>query len=345
MVPLTPRIIPLTEDTNMKQGKLTGLVAATHTPFGTDGSLHLAAVEAQAAHLLRNRIHAVFIAGSTGECHSLTLAERLQLTRQWVEVSRGAPLQVAVHVGSNCLADAQALARQAGELEVAAIAALAPSYFRPRTLAGLVEWCAAIAAAAPQTPFYYYDIPTLTGVNFPMVDFLARAADRIPTLAGIKFTSYDLFSYQLCLNLDKEAFDVLWGADEALLAALAVGARNAIGTSYNYAAPVYHRMLQAVQTGKWELARQEQYRIAQLIHLFVRYGVLPATKVLVGMLGVEVGPARPPHENLTAEQRTVFRKELEKLGFFDWINGETTLSGQLASGAPQGCGPSGEQNS
>ena len=112
-------------------------------------------MEAQAAHLLRNNIHAAFIAGSTGECHSLSLADRLQLTERWVEVSRGAPLQVAVHVGSNCLADAQALARQAGELGVTAIAALAPCYFRPRSLAGLVEWCAVIVASAPQTPFYF----------------------------------------------------------------------------------------------------------------------------------------------------------------------------------------------
>jgi N-acetylneuraminate lyase len=304
----------------MNKHKLTGLVAATHTPFEANGSLHLASVETQAAHLLRNNIHTAFIAGSTGECHSLALAERLQLTQRWVEVSRGAPIQVAVHVGTNCLSDARALARQAGELGVAAIAALAPCYFRPRTLSGLIEWCAAIAAEAPETPFYYYDIPTLTGVSFPMVEFLDRAADRIPTLRGIKFTSYDIFSYQLSLNLDKEAFDVLWGADEALLAALAVGARSAIGTSYNYAAPVFHRMLHAFQSGDWEQARQEQFRIAQLIQLFLRYGVLPATKVLMGMLGVEVGPARPPLENLTAEQQTTFRQDLETLGFFDWIN-------------------------
>jgi N-acetylneuraminate lyase len=245
------------------------------------------------------------------------------LTQRWVEVSRGTPLRVAVHVGSNSLPDAQVLARQAGELGAAAIAALAPSYFRPRTLGCLVEWCASIAAAAPETPFYYYDIPSLTGVSFPMVDFLTRAADRIPTLAGIKFTGYDLFSYQLCLNLDPEAFDVLWGADEALLGALAVGARNAIGTSYNYAAPLYHRMLQHVQAGRWDLARQEQFRLAQLIQLFVRYGVLPATKVLMRMLGVDVGPARLPHDNLTPEQQQVFGAEIEELGFFEWI-GETS---------------------
>ena len=314
----------------MKNRRLTGFVAATHTPFKADGTLNLAMVEAQAAHLLRNSIRTAFIGGSTGECHSLSLQERLQLTERWVQVARGTPVQIAVHVGSNCLGDAQALAAQAGKLGVAAISALAPSYFKPRNLTGLVEWCAAIAAAAPQTPFYYYDIPTLTGVHYPMVDFLAQAADRIPTLLGIKFTSYDLFSYQLCLRLDGGMFDVLWGADEALLAALSLGGQNAIGTSYNYAAPVFHRLLRAVRSGALQDAAQEQFRIAQLIQLFARYGVLAATKVVMGLLGVEVGPVRLPHANLTAEQRATFRTELEELGFFDWIAPEGAQAGELA---------------
>jgi len=299
--------------------RLTGFVAAAHTPFKSDGSLNLDMVEAQAAHLLANHIQTAFIAGSTGECHSLALAERLQLTQRWVEVARGAPMKVAVHVGANCLGDAQALARQAGELRVAAIAALAPCYFRPRSLKALIDWCAAIAATAPQTPFYFYDIPALTGVNFPMVDFLAQAADRIPTLAGIKFTSYDLFSYQLCLNFNKEAFDILWGADEALLAALAVGGQNAIGTSYNYAAPVFHQMLEAVRQGQLEAAARAQFRIAQLIQVFLRYGLLASTKVLMGLLGIAVGPVRPPLENLTAAQQAALRQDLEQLGYFNWI--------------------------
>lgn len=40
--------------------KLTGLVAATHTPFHTDGQLNLTAVEKQAEHLQRNGISALF---------------------------------------------------------------------------------------------------------------------------------------------------------------------------------------------------------------------------------------------------------------------------------------------
>jgi N-acetylneuraminate lyase len=303
----------------MNRLRLIGLVAATHTPFRADGSLNLQVVEAQAGHLIRNHIHRVFIGGSTGESHSLALQERLELAQRWTEVARGTPLKVLVHVGSNCLGDAQALAAQASRLGVVAISALAPSYFKPRTLATLVEWCAQIAAAAPETPFYYYDIPTVTGVHFSMPEFLVQAADRIPTLAGIKFTNYDLMNYQLCLRLDDGAFDIAWGADEALLAALSLGAQGAIGTSYNLVAPLYHRLLRSFAAGDLAAARQEQFRVVQLIQLFAGYGILAATKVVMQMLGVDVGPARLPHGNPTADQKSKLREELEKLGFFDWI--------------------------
>src|SRR6188474_1653263 len=113
---------------------LHGLVAATHTPFHADGALNLAAVEKQAAHLLNDGVVNVFIGGTTGESSSLTLEERHALAQRWCEVTRGTALRVIVHVGSNCLTDARALAAQAQQLGAVAIAALAPSYFKPHTL-------------------------------------------------------------------------------------------------------------------------------------------------------------------------------------------------------------------
>jgi N-acetylneuraminate lyase len=97
----------------MPFSRIRGIVAATHTPFHADGSLNLAVVEAQAAHLLRNGVHYAFVSGTTGESHSLTLDERRQLTVRWTEVTRGSELKVIVHVGGNCLADARTLAAQA----------------------------------------------------------------------------------------------------------------------------------------------------------------------------------------------------------------------------------------
>ena len=302
-----------------KQSKLIGLVAATHTPFHLDGSLNLAIVEQQAARLLRDGITTAFIGGSTGESQSLSLEERRQLAQRWFDVARGTPLKVVVHVGSNCLADARALAAQAEQLGAPAISALAPSYFKPRSLDLLIACCADVAAAAPNTPFYFYDIPSMTGVSFSMPEFLAQAAAQIPTLAGLKFTNSDLMSFQLCLHADGGRFDVPYGTDEWLLAALALGAQGAVGSSYNFGGPIYLRLIQAFQADDLATARREQFRSVQLIQLLARYGYMGAAKAVMKMIGVEVGPARLPNASLTAEQAAKLRGELETMGFFDWI--------------------------
>lgn len=298
---------------------LTGLVAATHTPFHRDGSLNLDVVERQASHLLAHGVTCAFIGGSTGESHSLSLEERRALTERWVAVARGTPLEIIVHVGSNCLADARALAARAAGLGVRAIAALAPAYFKPRSLDTLLACCAEIAGAAPATPFYFYDIPALTGVAFPMPDFLEQAARRIPNLAGLKFTNPDLMAYLQCLRADGGRWDVPWGIDEWLLGALATGARAAVGSSYNFAAPLYHQLIAAFQRGDLEAAREAQHRSTRLIALLARHGYLGAAKATMTLLGVDVGPARLPNTTPTPEQVATLRTGLEALGFFEWL--------------------------
>ncbi len=300
---------------------LHGLTAAAHTPFTADGALNLAAVERQCAHLLKNKVTQVFIGGSTGESHSVGTEERKQLAERWAAVVKGSPMRLIVHVGSNCLRDARALAAQAEKLGAVAISALAPSYFRPATLDRLIASCAEIAGGAPNTPFYYYDIPVLTNVNFSMAEFLEKGPAAIPTLAGIKFTNSDLMAYQLTLRAGGGAFDVPWGVDEFMIAALALGAKGAVGSSFNFAAPVYQRLIAAFERGDLETARAEQWKSVQLIQALASIGYMGAAKALMGWLGVDVGPARLPNGNPTADQLKALRAKLDGMGFFDWIRG------------------------
>ena len=311
----------------MTHPKLQGLVAATHTPFKDDGSLNLPVVEKQAEHLVRNGVSAAFINGTTGESHSLTLDERLTLADRWAAVTRNTPLKLIVHVGANALKDAATLAAQAEKLHADAISALAPSYFKPRTIDTLIACCQEITRAAPSTPFYYYDIPSFPGVALSMPDFLAAArlsspksaADKLPTLAGVKFSNPDLMAYQKCLQTNNNHYDIPWGTDEYLLAALALGAAGGVGSSYNFAAPIYTRLITAFKNNDLETARTEQYRSVQLIDLLASHGYMPAAKATMSFLGIDVGPARLPHPRLTPDQTTQLRASLDQLGFFDWL--------------------------
>lgn len=293
---------------------ITGLVAATHTPFHSDGSLNLAIVEKQAAHLIHTGVQSAFIGGTTGESHSLSLAERLDLAQRWMEVTKGSALKVIVHVGANCLGDVAALAAQAEKLGADAISALAPSYFKPRSVASLVDCCAQITSAAPSTPFFLYDIPSFTGISLSMSEFLSVGKERLPTLAGIKFTNPDGMMFQQCLHHSEGAFSILWGTDECLLAGLALGATGAVGSTYNFAAPIYQRILAAFEKHDLAGARAQQKRSVELVARLASVGYMGAAKCVMKIQGVDVGPARLPHGNLDAAQEKALHADLETMG-------------------------------
>jgi N-acetylneuraminate lyase len=301
----------------MNLNPLHELVTATHSPFHDDGSLAPEVVPIQAAFLAANGIRTVFITGSTGESHSLTCAERLALYDAWAAAAPGHGLRVVAHVGSNCLEDAKALARRAEKLGFAAISALAPSYYKPGSLTALIDCCAAIAAAAPATPFYYYDIPALTGVTFPVERFLVDAPARIPTLAGIKFTNPDLVSYRRSLEVAGR-FDLPWGVDEMLLSALASGAKGGVGSTYNWAPELYRELVAAHARGDVEEARRLQSISIAMVDAIAATGFLGTAKALMGRLGVPVGPARLPLGNPTAAQVDALVDKLDEIGFATW---------------------------
>jgi N-acetylneuraminate lyase len=293
---------------------LTGLVAAPHTPMQPDFKLNLALVPRQAAHLARTGVKGVFIAGTTGEGIALTLEERFALTESWATAAREHRLRLVVHAGSNSLADACSLAAHAQASGAQAVSAMAPTYYKPERVGDLVAYCASIARSAPRLPFYYYDIPALTGVSLPMREFLQLGRRRIPNLAGLKFTNLDFAQLQACLQFDGGAFNILFGCDEALLAGLVLGAHGAVGSTYNYAAPLYLEMIRAFRRGNLSRARVLQYRSVQLVEVLRKYGVLAAGKAAMAFVGIDCGPVRPPLRNLTGKQLENLEAELNALG-------------------------------
>lgn len=270
------------------------LIAAVHTPFAADGSLTTRPITDQARSLAAAGVDGVFIAGTTGESVSLSVAERMKLAEAWSPAARQHRLALFVHVGSQSLVDARALAKHAGELAVDAISAMAPCYFKPATCEDLAAFLAEVAAAAPATPFYYYDIPSWTGVTFRSSELLETHADRIPSLAGIKYTSADLVDFQRCIAARGGRFRLYWGCDEALLAGLALGTHGAIGSTYNFAAAQARAVMNAFQRGDLAAARAAQGEIIRIVDAIARHGYLRASKSLMAMIGIDCGSVRPP---------------------------------------------------
>ena len=233
--------------------KLNGLIAATYTPFAPDGAVNLDLIPAMIEHMIERGVSGFYVCGSTGEGESLTIEERKAVA----EVSVSAAderLPVVVQVGHNSLSTACELARHASECGADAISSLPPTYFKPTSLDILIECLAEIAASAPDLPYYYYHIPRLSGVRFDMPTLLEKVDPLITNFAGIKFSDFFLAEMGACQAVSGGKFDILFGSDEMILGALAMGATGAVGSCYGFAAPLWNQIIDAHHDGDAERA-------------------------------------------------------------------------------------------
>ena len=295
---------------------LSGIIAAPFTPFGENGALNLSPIPRYAERLAADGVAGAFVCGTTGEGSSLTEAERRAVAGTWC-MHRPKGLKVIVHVGHNSRDESVALAAHAQDHGADAIATLAPHFFRPASIDDLLDWCVPVAAAAPRIPFYYYHMPAMAGADFAMAEFLPRAAARIPNLGGIKFTHENLLDYGMTLDAAKDQYAILAGRDEILLSFLALGAEGAVGSTYNYAAPIFTRIIAAYRERDLKQAQDWQAIVRRFVSLIVKAGGMAANKALMGLVtGIECGPVRSPLRNLTRAQVEAFRVALDQGGFF-----------------------------
>lgn len=59
---------------------------------------------------------------------------------------------------------------------------------------------------------------------------------------------------------------------QQLISALVLGVDGAVGSTYNFMAGVYQRMMEAMDRGDMDTARKEQYRSQRTCKLLFNYG-------------------------------------------------------------------------
>ncbi len=300
-----------------KSFQMRGLVPAVFTPMKADGSLNLAQIAPVAEQIIGDKIAGFYICGSTGEGPCLSREERMDTAEAYIEAAAGR-ISTVVQVGHQSIPEAQRLAEHASSQGADAISAIPPNYFKPNSLATLIEMMAEIASAAPDLPFYYYNIPTVTGVQVDLLRFLEEGAERIPNLVGAKYSHSTVFELQACLESQGGRFDLLFGSDEMLLSALVVGVKGAVGSTYNFAAPLYNRVIAAFDQGDMQTAKALQGKAAQMVRVLVEHGGNSAIKAMMGLIGADCGGTRLPQKALSKTQVEALKTDMTEIGFFNW---------------------------
>jgi N-acetylneuraminate lyase len=300
----------------MKIPHLQGLIAAPFTPMHKDGSLNVSIIPAYYEMLKANGVTGAFICGSTGEGVSMTTPEKKAVADAWAAATKDdTDFKVMLFLGGTSIVDCKELALHAKKIGLYAISFTSPFYFKPANVEMLAKTCIEVASAAPDMPFYYYHIPVLTGVDFTMYDLLQAIDGKIPNFAGIKYTHEDFMDFLSCMNFKNGKYDMLWGRDENMLPALALGTKGAVGSTFNYAPSLYYDMINAFNRNDLQTANALQQKSIDMIRLLGKYGGIAVGKAYMKLIGLDCGEFRLPVKNMSAEQLESFKKDADQINF------------------------------
>ena len=283
---------------NKKPEKLKGILPALMTAFKDDAdrSLDCGKIKKHCANLADSGVNGLYVGGSSGEMVLMSVAERKALLEAVMEAVEGRNMTVIAHVGTMSTVDTLDLARHAESVGADALSSVTPLYYK-YSVREVMYYYQRIAAETA-LPVIIYNIPALTGLTLNK-DQLGELLS-IPNVGGMKFTASDFFQLE---RLRTDFPDKIFynGSDEMLLSGLAAGADGGIGTTYNFMPEKIVRIYNEFKAGNFTEALKVQSEANRIIERILKHGVLPSSKYLMKLRGMEYGSCREPFMPLTAE--------------------------------------------
>lgn len=283
--------------------ELRGILTAMATPFEESGGVDTAAARRLASHLLEHGSHGLVIAGSTGECPTLTDEETIELLRA-VRAEVGDDVPLVCGTGTNDTRHSRELTKAAAEASADASLVVAPYYNKPNP-AGLRAHFEAVAEAVPELPMIVYNIPARVVIN--MSPGLLAELASIDNVVAVKQANDEELG-------PIEGLSVLAGNDNAFLRVLEFGGAGGITVASHVVGDQMREMWDAAQGGDLERARQIDAELAPVYEgLSVTTNPIPL-KAALSMLGLAPDRLRLPLVPADTEQRAAVKAALEGYG-------------------------------
>jgi 4-hydroxy-tetrahydrodipicolinate synthase len=283
--------------------EIKGVLTAMATPFDADGRVDHDAARRLAAHLLEHGSHGLVIAGSTGECPTLTDGEEIELLQAVrAEVGDG-PLLVC-GTGTNDTRHSCELTKMAADAGADASLIVVPYYNKP-TEAGIRAHFETVAAAVPDLPMVMYNIPSRVIVN--AAPKLLRELGEIDNIVAVKQANDDELG-------PIEGLTVLAGNDNVLLRVLEFGGGGGICVASHIVGDQMREMWDAAQAGDLDRARAIDAEITPVYEATSLTTNPIPLKAALAMLGLCEDRLRLPLVSADDEQRAAIRAGLDAAG-------------------------------
>jgi len=283
--------------------EIRGILTAMATPFDENGGVDVDAARRLAAHLLEHGSHGLVIAGSTGECPTLTDEEEIVLLRA-VREEVGDDVLLVCGTGTNDTRHSRELTKRAADAGADASLVVAPYYNKPNR-AGLKAHFEAVAEAVPELPMIMYNIPARVVINMPP-DLLAELA-AVDNIVGVKQANDEELG-------PIEGLFVLAGNDNTFLRVLQFGGAGGITVASHVVGTQMREMWDAAQNGDLDRAAAIDAELTPVYEgLSVTTNPIPL-KAALQMLGLASERMRLPLVPADAEQRAAVKAALEGIG-------------------------------
>lgn len=280
-----------------------GVITAMATPFSESGAVDTDAARRLATHLLEHGSHGLVIAGTTGECPTLTDEEEIELLKA-VRAEVGDDVLLVCGTGTNDTRHSRELTKMAAAAGADASLVVAPYYNKPNR-AGLRAHFEAVAAAVPELPMVVYNIPARVVINMPP-DLLAELA-AIDNVVAVKQANDEELG-------PVEGLTVLAGNDNTFCRVLEFGGGGGIVVASHVVGEQMRAMWDAAQSGDLDRAREIDAELTPVYEgLSVTTNPIPL-KAALELVGLAADRLRLPLVSADAEQRAAVRAALDGAG-------------------------------
>lgn len=285
-----------------------GIIPALITPLTENEKLNEKALRKLLNFVIDNGVHAVFVAGTTGEFYGLTHEEKRELMEITVDEVKG---RVPVYAGTGAITTKESIeiTKIATECKVDAVSVLTPMFISPNQKEVYDHYKA--IAESTSLPILLYNNCPKTGVTINAAT-VAKLAD-IDNIVGVKDSTGDMTLTGEYIRLTQgKNFNVLMGRDTLIHSGLCYGASGAIAACANIApkvcADIYDKYIAGDIKGLLE---------AQVCHCTIKSSILftlgsfpTVIKEALKLIGINAGPCMQPVGYMTVEEKEKLKKIL-----------------------------------
>ncbi len=284
---------------------LRGVITPLVTPFDDQNQVDHASLRRVVDFVITKGVHAVMVAGSTGEGPLLGFDERKRVLETVVDEAKGR-VPVIAHTGCIDTGSTVALSEHAAAVGADFVSAIVP-YFFTFGEEQIYRHFLTVAEAVPQTPVLLYAFPG-NAKNDISPALLARLLKAAPNIVGIKSSNDDMVRFQEYVQVGGAGFTACFGVDELMLGGLVFGSNAQISGNSNSFPEPFVQLYEAFMAGDLQRAQHLQQIVNRVIALHQGGRTTAFFKATLALRGVSAGRVRAPMCELTPQELEEVKK-------------------------------------